>query len=211
MIDETEACCKVGAAIAAYDLDARTSKYESFDDWLVARWKGDEIGTAQGYRPLTEWFNKQLLKREYDRRSLQVAGTRVDRDHAALTGDDDLRSGEIRDVLRSEEVDVESLERSFVSWSTMQRHLTDCLGERKEPQEAQTDWERNSVEFAREKLESKIDDALHSLSSKDELRNADQANVSVRIELGCPDCPLRVPLEEALDRGYICKDHLGED
>lgn len=206
MTEPEDTCCKVGEAIARYDLDERANEQETFNDRLIARWKGDGVGTAQGYRPLTEWFNKQLLKREYDRTGIEAAGTRIDRDYEAL-GDETLESEEVRDSLRSRGVDVERVEGSFVSWSTMQRHLKDCLGAEKEPQRARTNWERNSIEFARDQLESKVDDALSSLDSKGELQRASDAEVSITVELSCPECPLRVPLEQALERGYICEDH----
>lgn len=207
MAGNSNTCCKVGAAIKEYDLDELVSRHDTFDDQLVARWKGENGGASQGYRPLTDWFNRRLLKREYDRSGLETTGTRVEREYEALTGDD-LRSEEVRDTLRSKGVDIENVEQSFVSWSTMQRHLNNCLDAEKEPQRAQTNWERNSVEFAREQLKSKVDDALQSLDSKSKLEGADEAEVAISVEISCPECPLKIPFEEALERGYICGDHL---
>ncbi|WP_312910280.1 rod-determining factor RdfA [Natronosalvus caseinilyticus] len=204
-------CCKVGAALDRYDLDGTSTRHETFDDLLVARWTGTDRGTAQGYRPLTEWFNKRILKRVYDDHGLETGGSRLDREYDALTGDDELYAEEVRDSLRSEGVAVDELQKSFVSWSTMQRHLNDCLEAEKERQRARTDWERNSVDIAREQLESKIDDALRSLSSKGEIRQGERAAVSVSIELECPECPIRIPLTEAIDRGYVCREHMTDD
>ncbi|MFC7232305.1 rod-determining factor RdfA [Saliphagus sp. GCM10025308] len=138
-------------------------------------------------------------------------GSRLDREYDALTGDDELYAEEVRDSLRSEGVAVDELQQSFVSWSTMQRHLNDCLEAEKERQRARTDWERNSVDIARDQLESKVDDALRSLSSKEEIQQGERAAVSVSIELECPECPIRVPLTEAIDRGYVCREHMTDD
>ena len=207
MTGTADACCKVGAAIERFDLDETADMAESFDDRLVARWKGEGRNTAQGYRPLTEWFNKRLLKREYDRNGVAAGGTRLDREYEALTGDDDVRLEEVRGALRSDGVDVDAVERSFVSWSTMQRHLTGCLDAEKEPQRAETDWERNSVAVARDQLTAKVESAVRSLSSKGELEDGEDVDVSVTIELECPECPLRVSLDRAIDRGYVCEEH----
>ena len=89
----------------------------------------------------------------------------------------------------------------------MQRHLKDCLGEEKERQRASTDWERNSIKFARDQLRSKVEDALTSLDSKGELHNDDDTEIAITVELSCPECPLRVPLERALEQGYVCDQH----
>ena len=79
MSDDVETCCKVGEAIVSYDLDDDASEHETFDERLVARWKGEGIGTAQGYRPLTDWFNKRLLRQAYERAGVPTTGNRLDR------------------------------------------------------------------------------------------------------------------------------------
>lgn len=206
MSEDVETCCKVGEAIVEYDLDDDAGKYETFDERLVARWKGEDIGNAQGYRPLTDWFNKRLLRQAYERADVPTTGNRLDQDYETL-GEDDLQAEELRDSLRSIGLDVDTVENSFVSWSTMQRHLKNCLEEEKERQRASTDWERNSIDFARDQLRSKVEDALTSLDSKGELHNNNGTEIAVTIELSCPECPLRVPFERALEQGYVCDRH----
>lgn len=207
MTETADACCKVGAAIDRFDLGELADEAASFDDLLVARWKGEGRSAPQGYRPLTEWFNKRLLKCEYDRNGVAAGGARLDREYEALTGDNDVWLEEVRDGLRSDGVDVDAVEQSFVSWSTMQRHLTGCLDAEKESHRAQTDWERNSVAVARDQLASKVESAVRSLSSKGELEADDDTDISVTIELECPECPLRISLERAIDQGYVCEEH----
>ena len=210
MSEESTACCKVGAAIERYGLDD-TVDDERFDDRLLRRWTGRGRSSPQGYRPLTRWFNQRLMKAEYDRRGLDASQLRLDREYDALVGDDEIRREELGNSLVDAGIDADRLESSFVSWSTMQRHLTGCLDASKPTEPSKTDWERNSVEVARTQLEDKLEEALGSLGSKGDVEGADRAEISVSIELGCPECPLRVPLSEALDRGYVCLEHLSDD
>jgi len=201
MGESDPACCKVGAAIDRYSLG------EGFNQRLIDRWTGTDRPEAEGYRPLTDWFNRRLMKHAFDRNGLDTTGVRIDREYRALTGSDHLAGEEVRMSLTDSGLDVDTLERSFVSWSTMKRHLTDCLEAEKELPEAQTEWERNSIAIARGQLEAKVDAALSSLHSKGELPGGTDATIAVTVELTCPECHLRVPLETALDRGHICPDH----
>jgi hypothetical protein len=97
----------------------------------------------------------------------------------------------------------------MVSWSTMRRHLVDCLGGEKERQAASSDWERESVRIATEKLTEKVGDALSSYETKGEIAGATEADVSVEVLLSCPECPTRRSLADARRLGYVCEDHLG--
>jgi len=89
----------------------------------------------------------------------------------------------------------------------MRTHLNDCLDGRKEPQEATTDWERESVATAKTVVERKAETALSSLAKKGDIDGGDAAEIEAQIQLGCPDCPTRVPFDVAVQRGYVCKQH----
>ena len=103
----------------------------------------------------------------------------------------------------------EAVVDQMASWSTMRRHLVDCLDAEKEPRTAGTDWERESVDIARRQLVEKVNDALSSYETKGEIAGATGADVSVQVQLSCPECPTRRSLTDAIAVGYVCRDHLG--
>lgn len=198
--------CKVDFVVDRHDLSAPKSGYSSIDEYLVARWTGTE-GESEGYKQLTEWFNKRLLKRIYERNGRETLGIRIHSEYEALTGDDEIVREEVIDDLSSDGIAAESLVDDMVSWSTMRRHLQDCLEAEKTTPPSRTDWELESIDIARERTEEKTIAALRSLANKKQLPDADRANVTVQIKLSCPECPTRIPLQDALARGYVCKDH----
>lgn len=202
----TDRGCKVDFVIDRYDVSAPKSGYSSLDEYLVARWTGTE-GESAGYQQLTEWFNKRLLKHVYEQNGRETIGTRIDSEYRALKGDDELLREEVIDDLGSDGIAAGSLVDDMVSWSTMRRHLKSCLEAEKPTPSSRSDWELESINIARDQTEEKTVAALRSLANKQRLPEAHKANVTVQVKLSCPECPTRIPLEDALARGYVCKDH----
>jgi DNA-binding transcriptional ArsR family regulator len=203
--------CKVDRLVDAYGLDAAETRYGSFDERLLARWTGADGGSAEGYRPLTEWFNKRLLRATYEDHGRETLGVRVEADYDVLVGEDDLAREELRDDLAADGIDADAYLDDTVSWSTMRRHLTDCLGGEKTRERSESGWERESVRIAREHAAGKVRDAVSSLASRGDLPGGKDAEVEIDVQLACPVCHVRVPLSDALARGYICQDHLPLD
>jgi hypothetical protein len=199
--------CKLDFVADRYDLDEVEARYESIDDRLLARWTGESASGPAGYRTLTQWFNKRLLKVIYDDHGRNTTGNRVESDYEALTGSDDLLRAEVEDDLRADGIDVDRYRKDRISWSTMREHLTSCLDGTKESADAGTDWERESVAIATDITASKVEAALSSLASADALPDGDRAGISVQVLLSCPDCQTRIPFEDAIDRGFVCADH----
>lgn len=203
--------CKIDTVIAKYDLDQPNPRYDSIDNYLLTRWTGTDGREADGYRSLTDWFNKRLLKRIYDVHNRETIGTRVDSEYAALTGDATLMRQEIIDDLAQDGIDIETIRNDIVSWSTMRHHLNDCLDGEKDVSADDSEWEKRSVEIAHDQAVTKTEDALRSLTSKDVLPSGESAEIDVTIQLSCPHCPVRVPFEDAIRRGYVCDEHLTSD
>lgn len=199
--------CKVEDVVAEYGLDSPSDGAGSIHDYLVDRWRGNGDHRAVGYRRLTDWFNRQLFRRVYDRHGRSTMGTRLDSEYEALTDEDDLVRAEVVADLAADGIDAEVLLEDMVSPRTMHRHLTDCLEAEKPPRDAETDWERESVDIAREQLVEKVEKSMSALESKGEIEVAGTAEVEVRVYLACPECETRVPLETARRRGYVCADH----
>lgn len=203
----TDVGCKLDETVDRYDLADADPRHESLDEGLLARWNGTDGHSAVGYRTLTDWFNKQLLKTVYTQHGRESTDAQLDAEYETLTGDDDLARKELIDRLAVAGIDGEQLRADMISWGTMRTHLTACLGGSKERSGAQTNWERNSIGMAQEKLVETVDEALSSLGSKATLDGVDTSTVAVQIQLRCDHCPTQVPLTVALERGYVCERH----
>ncbi|MFD1647858.1 rod-determining factor RdfA [Haloarchaeobius litoreus] len=199
------ACCKVGLLVDEYDLDSGETT-DDIDDQLVSRWLGTGRQSSVGYRTLTEWFNKRLLRHAYERAGRTTISARIDGDYEALTADG-IEKMEVVDELAADGIDAEAVLDDMISWSTMRNHLKDCLQASKEQQQADTDWERESIEIARERSTQKVKEALKSFKSKGRIEDEQDVEVDVRVQLCCSECPTRVPLDVALNRNYVCPDH----
>ena len=199
--------CKVDGVIERYDLVSTDPIYDSINKGLLARWTGVGKRSAMGYRSLTEWFNKRLLKAVYDEHGRETLGARLDSDYEALNGDDDLVGEEVVESLRADGIDSDSLKQDLVSWGTMRTHLKECLDGHKESQTASTDWEKQSIQKAIAVTEDKTEAALSTLANKGTLAGGDTARIDVQIQLSCQSCPTRVPFDVALERGYVCEEH----
>lgn len=200
--------CKVDAVIDRYDVSATSGSDATIDEELRARWVGENGHDGTGYRSLTEWFNKRLLKRVYDEHNRSTIGTRLDSEYEALTGDDEVLRQEVIADLSGDGIDAAEIRENMVSWSTMRYHLKDCLDATKERQPAESNWEHESLAVIENSTEAKIEKVVRSLTSKGKIEGADEATVHVRFQLACPECPTRVSVEEALERGYVCERHL---
>lgn len=198
--------CKVDRVVEEYGLEGVDPRHESIHEGLLARWRGDDGHEESGYRTLTGWFNRRLLWRVSVDHGRDTAGGRVEHDYDALTGQDDLRREEVIDSLGADGIDADRLLSDMVSWGTMRTHLTDCLDGEKDADPA-GEWERDSIEMARSFAREKVEDALSSLESRGELDGVDRASVSIQVQVQCEECPTRVPLEVALERGYVCETH----
>jgi len=205
-----DACCKVGAAIDAYDLPVPEGAAD-LDEYLAARWTGTAGHQPVGYRTLADWFNERLLRTVYLAHDRSATETRIEGEYAALTGDDDFRREEVERDLEADGIDAGALGGALVSRSTMARHLRDCLGAEKpaSPPRAGRDWEREKVEYSRRVFREGVAEAVTSLSNKGTLPGGDRATVELPVLLSCPECATRVRLRTALERGYVCAEHLG--
>lgn len=199
--------CKLDLVADRYSVETADSRFESLDEELEVRWRGESGFEEHGYRSLTAWFNKQLLKADYDEHGRETLGTRLEDEFETLTEGEDLQRGELFDHLERDGIDGERVVDDMISWSTMRTHLSDCLEAEKELQTAKTDWERRSIEYAEERLLEKVADSLRSYENKGDIADGARAIASIQVRLACPDCPTRVSLTEALDQGYVCAKH----
>lgn len=205
----TRESCKLDVVVDRYGVEAGEG-HDSVDDWLLARWLGEDGREPVGYRTLARVFNERVVKRVYDEHGRDTTGARLEGDFRALVGDDAVQREEVLADIASDGIDAERLQDSLVSWGTVRTHLNECLEASKAPPEASTDWERRSVDHAREHALGTVRKAVSALSSKGRIEQADEAEVELSVLLSCPECPTRRPFDEAIDRGYVCREHLGK-
>ena len=204
-------CCKVGRTIDAYDLQ-HGGEGTTVDEYLRARWLGRGDYSSTGLRPLTDWFNRKLLKRVYSDHDRSTLGNRIDADYETLTGDGS--EFELHEDLEADGIDGAALQSDFVSTSTLYRHLTDCLDTEKattDESDRPSNWEAEKIEYARDIVRRNVGECLQSLANKGRVAGGADAEIKTDIVLGCPDCPTQVSLERAIDRGYVCADHMGTE
>lgn len=201
--------CKVDSLIERHSLTVPDPGYESVDEYLVARWTGADGRSADGYKALTDWFNERLLKRLYKKHGRDTMSVHLDREYEAITGDDGVQRDELAADLATDGLEIDGIADEMVSWSTMRHHLKGCLGAEKDTPPAETDWETDTVRMARDRAAEKTRSVLSSLTSKGRLPEAERADVDVQVKLSCPECSVRVPFEDAIERGYVCETHTG--
>lgn len=197
--------CKVDSVVREFNLE--DPRHPTVHEGLLERWCGDGSHKSQGYRPLTAWFNKRVLRTVYEKHNRNTLDHRLEADYETLTGEDDLRRQEIESELRANGVKVESLTDALVSWGTIRNHLTECLDGEKQAQEASTDWQRETVERAQTFAATKTEETLSSLEANSEIDGAEKSTVDVEIRLRCSECPTTVRFEAALRRGFVCERH----
>lgn len=190
----------------AFDLTPG-SEFEHLDEELAARWTGDAGYDGDGYRALTKWFNKRLLKQVYDAHGRDTFGTRLESDFAALQGGDELLREEVLDDVRQDGIDADTVVDAMVSWSTMRHHLQGCLEAEKPTPDRSSEWERDSVAIATHQAEEKLADAVQSLVGKRRLTGGEDAELRVEAYLECSECGIRRRFTDALDRGRVCERH----
>ncbi len=199
--------CKVDRIVAEYGLSDADPQFDSLDEGLLARWEGSSGRSPQGYRPLTDWFNKRLLRTVYTEHGRETLSGRLDAAYETLQSEDTLDTAELVESLAVDGIDGEQLQSDFVSWGTMRTHLTECLGGEKTRQSSSGNWERESVDHARQIAHETVEEALSSLTGKDVLADGTTAAIDVQIQLRCGSCPTQVPFGVAIDQGYVCATH----
>jgi len=190
-----------------YELTAPSVGYDSLDEYLVQRWTGVDGRESEGYKSLTRWFNKRLLDRLYEENGRDTIAAHLDREYELIAGDDTVERDELAADLATDNLNIDEIVDEFISWSTMRHHLKGCLEAEKGTSPAKTDWECNTVDVAKDRAAEKTRSALSSLTSKGRLPEAERATVDVQVKLSCPECSVRVPFEDAVDRGYVCETH----
>lgn len=173
-----------------------------YNDRLVEHWQ-KPAPQRKGYRQPADWVNVTLLRRAMDRAGLSTLGREAESKYERLHSDDPMIVTEVSKLLAQEGIDIEQLEKDFVSYGVIRTHLKECLDAERAPQTS-SDWERDAIEITRERAHQKAKEAINSLLNKGEIAAGENTAVRIRIDIDCPDCNSRTPVERALRRGVAC-------
>jgi len=201
--------CKVDSLIKDFSITSPGSQYEDTDDYLIQRWTGKDGQTALGYKKLTCWFNKRVLKAIYDDAGRSIVTSHIDTEYELITGEDSIKRTELAADLEGDGLDIDEIAKMLPSHGTVRKHLKVCLGAEKDVSTTPRPRMKRigSLKQAEQMAASKAGQILPSFAKAGELPLAEEADVAVEIKVECPVCDTRVPVLAAIDRGYICRTH----
>lgn len=197
-------CCKVGWATGRYDITHGVGG--DVDEYLLTRWTGKGDYSESSFSELRDWFNKAVIRGAFVEADKRAISSEIESAYEALTGQDEIQQEEVRGALREDGVNVDDLEKGLVSKSTMYRHITGCLEGEREEDESESDWQRDNIEFAKERAREKTENSLDSLIRQDKL-DGGYEDVRASIFISCDECSTEVEIGKVLAQGFVCKDH----
>lgn len=174
---------------------------QKYEQRMVEHWHG-ETGQRMGYRRLADWFNVTLLRREMDRAGVTTLGDEAESKYERLQEGGTV-AVEVRTVLDRDGVPIDQVESDFVSYGVVRTHLTECLGEEYDAESG--DWERDAIDRASEHATAKISEAVQAAISNGKLDAVGDVSVEMTVELTCSETRVKIPVEQALRRGYVSR------
>lgn len=187
--------CKVCRVLADRNLTG-------YDDKLVRQWTGKD-GERKGYRALAQWLNVSFLHEEMARAGLSTRGDEPESKYHRLSGTDEVVAHEVHQLLLDEGLPMESIERDFVSYGVVRKHLKDCLGAKRE-KASQSPWHREAIEYTTDMAQRKVEDAVRAAYNRGALSAGKKPTVSVSIAVSCPDCGEQRDVLSAIEGGAVC-------
>jgi len=196
--DRTEASTntKVGRLIEEYDLA------EGYGDRLERLWTADD-DRRESLRDLADRFNRRLLRAAVDGANVTTVDGEVDNLYRLLT-DDDVSSGnrtEARGRLVENGLDVEQLERDFVTYQAIRSYLRDVRGAEYDHETTDSVSRTNEVVARlRSRTQSVAAQNLERLVDADEVR-VGEFDLLVNVDVFCEECDTKYGFTELLETG----------
>jgi len=194
---------KVAMLIDGYDLG------ESFGDELERRWTA-EGAERTSLRDLADLFNERLLRSALSSAGVSTVSGEVENLYRLLT-DDDVSSGmrtEARTRLERDGVDVDRLERDFVSHQAVRSYLTKYRDAEYEgtSEEEQVEGVLDSIQRLRARLRSITESSLDRLRSTGRI-TLGEFRLFVDVDVLCEECGAQYGVADLLERGGCdCED-----
>jgi hypothetical protein len=194
---------KVARLIAEYDLS------ESLGDELERLWTAEDQ-QRKSLRDLADLFNQRLLESAVASAGISTVDGEISNIYRLLTADD-VSSGmrtEARNRLERDGVDIEQLERDFVSYQAIRSYLTeyrDASYERPSDSE-QVENVLDSIGRLQSRLRSLTEGSLDQLQSTGRI-TLGEFRLFIDVDVLCEDCGEQYGVIDLLKRGGCdCSD-----
>lgn len=188
---------KVARLIRTYDLG------EQFGDKLEDRWTADG-DQRESLRDLAARFNRRLLESALDDAGISSVDGEVENLYRLLTSDD-VSSGnrtEARRRLEQDGVDIDQLERDFVTYQAIRSYLTeyrDAAYDR-DGTDAGADTVVETIQRLKSRVRSVAENSIDRLQQSEQL-SIGSYRLFVDISVLCEDCDTQYGLVELLNEG----------
>jgi hypothetical protein len=168
---------------------------------LEQYWTTDD--GRRSLRELADYFNRHLLEASLDSGDIQHLDGEIANIYRLLT-DDGISSADrtrVRRRLERDGVNVEELEKNFVTYQAIRTYLKEHRGAEYTPDETDPiERERTNVQRLRGRMAAVTEGSL------DQLRNSDQLDLGdfrtlADIQVVCEDCNTQFDVVELLERG----------
>jgi rubrerythrin len=198
---------KVGRILEDYDVGPyQDASREELEDLLIEMWTEE----GQSLHEITDWLNQEIMRQIYLEHARSISTERIEYEYETLTGENDVARDDLVETLQEDGIDVEALTDQMVSLSSVYNYLTDFLGaesDRNSTRESRISTAISEVDFARSNLRRRSEKAAETLAEEGAVAGAADAEVSVSIQLKCPECGVAVDFDIANERGFVCVDH----
>jgi len=185
---------KVARLIDEYDLQGLGAELEQL--WTAEK-------DRRSLRELATYFNQQLLEQTLSAADIQHLDGEVENTYRLLTAEDvsSAASTRARRRLEREGVDVEGIQRDFVTYQAVRSYLKNHRGaEYTEPDRDPLERKKTSVQKLQGRMVSVIEGNVAQLRDSEELTLGEFQTLA-DIQIVCQDCTSQFGVFELLDRG----------
>ncbi|QGN06119.1 hypothetical protein Hrd1104_01610 [Halorhabdus sp. CBA1104] len=187
---------KVARLIDRYDLGDLGAELES-------RWTADG-DRRLSLRDLAELFNKRLLAQTLVEAGMSTLENDVDAIYRNLT-DTDVSAGvrtDTRERLQRNGVDLEQLDRDFVTYQAIRSYLKEWRGAEYEQPAAEEKIEKDqeSIQRLQTRLEAITETRIENLGETDRI-DVDDFEVFASVQVLCQECGTQYDVDTFLEQG----------
>jgi hypothetical protein len=190
---------KVGRVIEEYDLDDTGSELER-------RWTGED-GESMSLRALADWFNQRVLGAAMERAGVRPLDGEVENTYRLLE-DETVSAGmreQTRRQLERDGVDLERLEKDFVSHQAIYTYLTNHRGavhpsSGEESPEERIERELGKLDALVSRTTAVTEDTLMRLANAEVIAAGD-LDVLVDVQVSCSQCGVVASVGGFVERG----------
>jgi len=188
--EATQPCCKIVRVANDYNISEIDAKL------IERREQGDSL------RDLAAYLNKRILSESLNTGTREVVGD-ADSIYKVLRGNDVNRSRqvELRSKLDGNGIDIEAVERDFVSHQTVRNHLHDCKAiDTGRKSTVDIDGAEKTIEWAQARSEGVIEQTLERLRNAGNVADT-PTEVTLSVRVGCSACGQTYRIEDFLEQG----------